>query len=559
MTTYVQQTWTDGAAGGTPLSAARLNHMEAGITFASQLAVNVRAFGATGDGVTDDTAAVQAALDAGPGDVVVPAGTYRCAALALPSGVTLRATGPVRIVHIPTGGFVGNFPRAMLTGKTQPAYKAPGAAGRVVPAMGVTDVAVVGPFTFDAAGAAVIGLQLVAAARVLIDGITVTGGVGGLDLRAVQDGLFRRVMVDGITDDGISITDQNFAGRSITTRLTFDHCTVRNSCTNNTGAGSGKNAYELDDGPTYIDFIGCQAVDNFGNGFQMHVHTTEFDLHSVRFIGCTAANNTALPGNPDSVIGFGIGQCPDGSLLGRISYTDCISTGSQLAFARLPGAETGIVSDVTISGGYWSTPQAPAGRDPLKATILYVGKDFSRFRVENATLAGAVDGHGVYTYATGGQLALVNVTIADAYIPLYLSHTGGTAVLSSVKATPKPWVSAVSSTCIYLTVDTLLADNLELVADSGQYSAGPVRLIGVDYARVAALVRNTAATIGGNGITLQDCGLVALSGSVVTRFANGVFFAGTLSSVSVTGTVFKGCTAKYNTVPAELVEAGNAV
>lgn len=35
MVAYTQQTWADGSAGGTPISAARLNHMEAGIKDAS--------------------------------------------------------------------------------------------------------------------------------------------------------------------------------------------------------------------------------------------------------------------------------------------------------------------------------------------------------------------------------------------------------------------------------------------------------------------------------------------------------------------------------------------
>src|SRR5262249_25438075 len=44
---------------------------------AATSAVNVRDFGATGDGITDDRAAIQAALNAGAGhEVYFPIGTY---------------------------------------------------------------------------------------------------------------------------------------------------------------------------------------------------------------------------------------------------------------------------------------------------------------------------------------------------------------------------------------------------------------------------------------------------------------------------------------------------
>lgn len=39
----------------------------------------VRAFGAIGDGKTDDTAAIQKAVDAGVGDVILPRGVYHIA------------------------------------------------------------------------------------------------------------------------------------------------------------------------------------------------------------------------------------------------------------------------------------------------------------------------------------------------------------------------------------------------------------------------------------------------------------------------------------------------
>jgi polygalacturonase len=58
------------------------------------LSLNVRDLGATGDGQTKDTAAIQQALDRcgvlGGGEVVVPAGNYSTGALALRANTTLR-------------------------------------------------------------------------------------------------------------------------------------------------------------------------------------------------------------------------------------------------------------------------------------------------------------------------------------------------------------------------------------------------------------------------------------------------------------------------------------
>lgn len=65
---YTPQTWADGSGGGTPITAARLNNIEAGLAAAATRSdlpmLDVRAYGATGDGTTDDTAAFQAAVNA---------------------------------------------------------------------------------------------------------------------------------------------------------------------------------------------------------------------------------------------------------------------------------------------------------------------------------------------------------------------------------------------------------------------------------------------------------------------------------------------------------------
>src|SRR6266404_2909004 len=61
---------------------------------ASKVTLNIREFGATSDGTTRDTAAIQQAIDRcwvlGGGEVLAPAGNYLTGAIALRSGVVLR-------------------------------------------------------------------------------------------------------------------------------------------------------------------------------------------------------------------------------------------------------------------------------------------------------------------------------------------------------------------------------------------------------------------------------------------------------------------------------------
>ncbi len=58
--------------------------------------VDVRGFGASGDGTTDDTAAISAALVAAAnagGGVYVPAGTYAVSTITIPDGITVQGAG----------------------------------------------------------------------------------------------------------------------------------------------------------------------------------------------------------------------------------------------------------------------------------------------------------------------------------------------------------------------------------------------------------------------------------------------------------------------------------
>lgn len=107
---YSVQSWTNGAIGGTPVSAARLSHLEAGIAAAiakGDHVVSVKDHGAIGNGVTDDTAAIATAYTAAAGKpLLFPAGVYKVTALpALIDGDRLLGVGPLdsEIVYAGTG------------------------------------------------------------------------------------------------------------------------------------------------------------------------------------------------------------------------------------------------------------------------------------------------------------------------------------------------------------------------------------------------------------------------------------------------------------------------
>jgi len=61
--------------------------------------VNVRAFGAVGDGVTDDTRALQAALNSGATTVLLAQGQFRVNSLLMPVGAEIAGNGSLLLAH----------------------------------------------------------------------------------------------------------------------------------------------------------------------------------------------------------------------------------------------------------------------------------------------------------------------------------------------------------------------------------------------------------------------------------------------------------------------------
>jgi Glycosyl hydrolases family 28 len=93
------------ALAALPLAGAEAPQTQAGSRQRPPLVLNVREFGATGDGKTKDTSAIQQAIDRcsvlGGGEVLLPAGEYFTGAIALRSNTTLRLEKDTSIVGSP--------------------------------------------------------------------------------------------------------------------------------------------------------------------------------------------------------------------------------------------------------------------------------------------------------------------------------------------------------------------------------------------------------------------------------------------------------------------------
>ena len=215
--------------------------------------LNVADFGAKGDNVTDDWAAIQAALGACPmgGIVYLPAGAYRTSApLTIPPSVTLQGTH-TNLMTVP--------------GLTDaPCYIRPLSSFAGAAVISLVDQATGGYSTISAEHRLL---------NLMIDGTDVPNGVDGVQAKGnIQNVAMRDVTIRRCTGNGI-YTGSNAGSSPYSWRL------HRVMLDNNHGHGA---LFQL---MTDLTMIDCQSIGNWSNGVILN------NAANSQLVGCRAEWN----------------------------------------------------------------------------------------------------------------------------------------------------------------------------------------------------------------------------------------------------------------------------
>jgi Pectate lyase superfamily protein len=222
---------------------------------------NAKAYGATGDGSTDDTSAIQAALAAAPsgGIVYLPAGTYKVGSpLTIPPGVTFQ--GSMRTFWFPSEGGTTN-------GVLAPASK-------IMPSAAFSGAAVVQLVDKDTGGySAASGNQTIA--NITVDGANLPGGNAVDAFRSYGSVMGVTMKNCGGTNVGghgleTAYHASSGEGYGFMNELDMAHCVFYNC------GGDGLHLVATADST----FTSCHVISCTGNAWYLD------QVGNARFIGC---------------------------------------------------------------------------------------------------------------------------------------------------------------------------------------------------------------------------------------------------------------------------------
>jgi len=311
----------DGAASDEYATYGQLTDIAAGV-------FNVATYGATGDGVTDDAAAIKAALAAasafGGGIVVVPPGTYKVdGAVHLTPGSNTHIVGSLGAIIKPAVTFsdsevvdINNktyvtvenlhFDMTLVDVKCIRVFNSSH--------IKVRDCSMVGTKVGTETG------QLVqinsSSAYVEIDGVYVDGGGGAVDVRnSSNDIQIRNFVILNTSEDAINFTDTDAGEQS-------KRVIIENGYVENTGQNDPAIGIQAEGAGDYESFV-INNVIAVGDYTATASGGTDdlFFIHDVK--GFTLTNCIAF-GAGD--MGYGIQRCDNWTISNCVAY-DCESNG----------------------------------------------------------------------------------------------------------------------------------------------------------------------------------------------------------------------------------------
>lgn len=238
---YVKTVWQDLPDRTTPITASRLNNLESQYDVGMAdfgVGVSVKAYGAVGDGVADDTAAIQSAITAGAGgSVFFPEGSYKIAGnLAVPANTAVtggagRATITQTAVNtvamtVGSGCSVTNI---NFVGRGAAGYNAASETNEVLLFVQDATGATVRDCKFSQVASS--GVKVSGSSGVLLSGLTVVGP--GSPTITAGDGVCYGIYLDNssrvtVTDCDISELCQGVIGALTVTDVTLTDSTIYN-------------------------------------------------------------------------------------------------------------------------------------------------------------------------------------------------------------------------------------------------------------------------------------------------------------------------------------------
>lgn len=238
---YVKTVWQDLPDRTTPITASRLNNLE--LQYDNGMAdfgvgVSVKAYGAVGDGVADDTVAIQSTISAAAGKVVfLPPGSYKIAGNLNVPADTIIAGGGGRATITQTAVNTVAMTVASRCSVLGVNFVGRGAAGYNA----ATETNEVLLFIENAAGATVrdckftqvgsSGVKVFGSSGVLLSGLTIVGP--GSPTIAASDGVGYGIYLSGssrvtVTNCDISELCQGVIAALTVTDLTLTSSTIYN-------------------------------------------------------------------------------------------------------------------------------------------------------------------------------------------------------------------------------------------------------------------------------------------------------------------------------------------